>query len=310
MKAAQISKYGGPEAIEIREIDKPALKDKQVLVEVKAAAINPFDWKLRSGNFRQSIPLNLPITLGADFSGAVKEVAKDVTNIKPGDEVYGSAIVLNGGSGALAEYATANTANIGPKLASLSHEQAAALVLVGISAFQALDKLNLEKGQRLLIQGGAGGIGSAAIQYAKHLGVYVAVIVRETDKVFVRDLGADEVIDYQKEKFEDKLKDFDAVFDTVGGDVYANSFKVLKKGGVIISMTMPPNEELMTQYGNNALYQTTSEKTDSINRLTELIDKGVIKPQIDKEFPLEQTAEAFEHLETGHPKGKVVVKIS
>jgi len=309
MKAAQISQYGGPEVIEIREIDKPTLKDTQVLAEVKAAAINPFDWKVRAGYMKENIPLKFPVTLGADFSGVVTEVASDVKDYKPGDEVYGSAIVLGGGSGTLAEYAAANAANIAQKPAKLDHEQSAALVLVGVSAFQALDQLNLSKGQKLLIQGGAGGVGSATIQYAKHLGVYVAVTVREADKVFVRDLGADEVIDYQKEKFEEKLGGFDAVFDTVGDETYEKSFQVLKPGGKIISMRQPPNEELASKHNVTALYQTSQVNTKSLERLSELVDKDVIKPQIDKEFPLDQAAEAFKHLERGHPRGKVVVKI-
>ncbi len=305
MKAAQISQYGGPEVIEINEVGKPLPQAGQVLVEVQAAAINPFDWKMREGYVKGAIK-SLPITLGGDFSGVVESGADQ---FQPGDEVYGSALILSGGSGALAELATTKPENIAKKPAKLNHSEAASLVLVGVSAFQALDQLKLKPASKLLIQGGAGGIGSAAIQYAKHLGTYVATTVREADVAFVKSLGADQVIDYQKAKASEKLHNFDAVFDTVGDEVYKDSFKVLKKGGPIISMTMPPDEELATKYQVKALYQGTKVNIESLNRLTKLIEGNVITPHVDKEFPLAQTAEAFKHLETGHPKGKVVIKI-
>ncbi len=309
MKAAQINQYGGPEVIAVTDTDMPVSKDAQVLVKVQAAAINPFDWKIRAGYMKDAIPLSLPVTLGADFSGVVSEVAEGVTDFKAGDEVYGSAIILNGGSGALAEHAAVNTKSIARKPATVSFEQAAALVLVGVSAVQALDQLNLAPGKKVLIHGGAGGIGSAAIQYAKSLGAYVAATARGEDKDFVIQLGADEVIDYENQKFEDAVNDYDAVFDTVGGETYARSFKVLAKGGIIISMLEQPSEQLMSEYGVTALPMSTDVNTGSLNRLAELVAEGTIKPQVDKVFPLEQTADAFTYLETGHPKGKVVVKI-
>ncbi len=309
MKAAQINKYGGPEVIEINEVDKPTPKAGQVLVEVHAAAINPFDWKVRSGAYQKMIPIKFPMTVGADFSGVITQLGKGVTEFSVGDEVFGTAITLSGGSGAVAEYTVANSDNTALKPANTNFEEAAALVLVGISAFQALDKLNLQTGQKLLIHGGAGGIGSTAIQYAKHLGAYVATTVRSDDTEFVKQLGADEVIDYEKQVFENELKDYDAVFDTVGGDAYSKSFKVLKKGGILISMVEQRSEELASRCGVKALMQNSEEKTKDLLRLKKLAEDGVIKPQIDKKFPLEQTAEAFKHLETGHPQGKVVITI-
>lgn len=310
MKAVQIKQYGGPEVIEINDIQKPTPNPNQVLVAVKAAAINPFDYKLRSGASQESIPLQFPITIGADFAGVIEAVGMDVNDFTVGQAVYGSAIVLNGGSGALADFAAANAANIAIKPAKLNFEQSAAMVLVGISAFSALDAIGLSNGQKLLIQGGAGGIGSAAIQYAKHFGAHVTATARGTDQEFVSKLGADEVVNYETQDITSLTADFDAVFDTVGGDTYTNSFKVIKRGGKIISMNEQPNADLMAQYGVEALHQNTSVNTDTLNKLSNLLDDGIIAPQIDKTFPLDQTSAAFTYLETGHPRGKVVITIS
>lgn len=309
MKAARYSEYGGPDVIQIQEVQSPSLKENQILAQVKAAAINPFDGKLRSGMFKDSIPLELPATIGGDFSGVVSQVADGVTGFKAGDEVYGSANILGGGSGALAEILATDAGKVAVKPANVSHAQAAALVVVGVSAIQALEQLHLGPGKKVLIHGGAGGIGSASIQYSKHLGAYVATTIRAADNEFVSGLGADETIDYEQQKFEELLHDYDAVFDTVGGENYKRSFQVLKPGGIIISMNEKPDQELADQHRVSALYQSTSVESGSLERLRELIESGVIEPQVDREFPLEQAAEAFKHLETGHPRGKVVISL-
>jgi alcohol dehydrogenase len=308
MRAAQFSNYGGPEVIKITEKNTPVPSEGQLLVRVQAAAINPFDAKLRNGIMKEAIPLELPVTIGGDFSGIVTKEAEGVTEFKAGDEVYGSANILGGGSGSVAEYAAANLKNIARKPANLTHEEAAAIVLVGVSAYDVIDKLNLSEGKMVLIQGGAGGIGSAAIQYAKSLGAYVATTARSADKDFVIGLGADQVIDYENELFENLLQDFDAVFDTVGGKVYTRSFGILKSGGIIISMNETPNEQLALQYGVTAFHQNTKVNSDALKRLAELVEKKIITPQIDKTFPLHQAAEAFKHMETGSPRGKVVIQ--
>lgn len=309
MKAAQYSQYGGSEVIEIKEIDKPELKEGQVLVEVKAAAVNPFDWKVRRGYMKETIPLELPITIGADYSGILNEVPDDITDFNVGDEVYGSANVLNGGSGGFAEYATSNTTSMALKPTTLSHEESAAIVIVGVSTMQALDQMDLGEGKRILIHGGAGGIGSVAVQYAKHLGAYVVTTARGQDKDFVIGIGADEVIDYETQDFTQIIKDFDAVFDTVSGETYTKSFRVLKPGGIIVSMNEQPNEELAIKHGVKAVLLSSKVNTMSLDRLREVVDKGIIKPQVDKVFPLDQAAEAFNYQENGHPKGKVVVSV-
>ena len=204
----------------------------KVLVSIKAAGVNPVDWKIREGAFQQMIQLQFPSTLGIDFSGVIKQVGEGVSSsdFKQGDEVYGQAGVTNGGSGAFAEMALAKTEGISNKPKRLSHIEAAALPLVGVSAWRALtENIGLSKGQRILIHGGAGGIGSIAIQLAKYLGAEIATTVSANDKQFVQELGADVVIDYKSQNFEDLLHDYDSVFDTVGGQTYKRSFKVLKK---------------------------------------------------------------------------------
>src|SRR5438874_1282919 len=244
MKSAQINKYGSSEVIEINQsTPEPTVSSGKALVTIKAAGVNPADWKIREGGLQQMISLQFPSTLGMDFSGVIKQVGEGVSpsEFKQGDEVYGQAGVISGGSGAFAEMALANTERIAYKPKKLSHAEASAFPLVGVSAWRALtENIRLSKGQRILIHGGAGGIGSIAIQLAKHLGAYVATTVSTNDKQFVQELGADHVIDYKNQNFEDLLHDCDAVFDTVGGETYKRSFKVLKKGGIIVSMLEQP----------------------------------------------------------------------
>ena len=311
MKAVQIKGYGGVEVIEINDNAlKPTPSKNQVLVEVHAASINPVDWKIRSGYLKDMMPLNFPATLGGDFAGAVTEVGEEVSEFKTGDEVFGSAIVLNGGSGSFAQFLVANVANIAHKPKTVNFEQAAALPLVGASAVQALEEhIKLQGGQKILIHGGAGGIGHVAIQLAKVLGAHVATTVSTEDTDFAKSLGADEVIDYKTQKFEELLKNFDAVFDTVGGKITDVSFSVLKKNGVIVSMVGQPNEDLAKQHGIIAIGQGTSTNASHLRRVAELVDSRKLKAKIDKIFPLEQVKEAFRYQEENHPRGKVVIKI-
>lgn len=311
MKAVQINNYGGIEVLELDEnAPKPRVAGGQILVEVHAASLNPFDWKVRAGYVKNYAPLNFPATLGGDFAGIVQDVGEGAKDFKTGDEVYGSALVLGGGSGSLAELTSANTGNIALKPKSASFDEAAALPLVGASAIQALENhIKLQSGQKILIHGGTGGIGHIAVQLAKAIGAYVATTVSPDDKDFAKSLGADKTIDYKNEKFDELLKDFDAVFDTVGGETTKRSFTVLKKGGVIVSMLGQPDEKLAKEYGVTAISQSTTTDARHLKRLTELVDSGKIKVSIDKTFPLAQVKEAFRHLEESHPRGKVAVHV-
>jgi len=311
MKAAQINRYGGSEAVEInKNAASPVASPGKLIVEVYAAGVNPIDWKIREGYMQQMRSLSFPITLGSDFSGLVMEAGEGVSGFKKGDEVYGQAIVLGGGSGSFAEFALVNAKAIAYKPKSVSHVEAAALPLAGVSAYQALvDHIGLSVGKKILIHGGAGGIGTFAIQLARHEGAYVAATAGTDSIKYVKDLGADEVIDYRKQSFEDLLSDYDAVFDTVGGDTYARSFKVLKKGGIIVSMLEQPREELTEKYGVNAISQFTQVTSGRLSKLAELVDRGAVKVYVDRIFPLERVGEALSYLQKGHPRGKVVLEI-
>ncbi|MCZ7356710.1 MAG: NADP-dependent oxidoreductase [Candidatus Methanoperedens sp.] len=309
MKAAQIKKYGGSEVVEInKNAPKPTVSRGQLLVEVYAAGVNPVDWKIREGYMQQMMPLKFPATLGMDFSGVIVEVGEGISGFKKGDEVFGQASVLNGGS--FAEYASADAKATARKPKNFSHVEAAASPLTGVSAWQALvDHMGLSKGKKILIHGGAGGIGTIAIQLAKNLGAYVATTASAKDLQYVKELGADEAIDYKNQSFDNLIRNYDAVFDTVGGETYVKSFTVLKKGGIIVSMLEQPRSELMKRYGVNAIAQFTQVNSERLSKLAELADKRVVKVHVDKTFPLEEAVEALEYLQNGHPRGKVVLKI-
>jgi NADPH:quinone reductase-like Zn-dependent oxidoreductase len=311
MRAAQINKYGGSDVVEInKNAAKPAVAAGRVLVEVYAAGINPVDWKIREGYMSKMVPLPFPATLGGDFSGVIQEVGAGVTGFKKGDEVYGRDGFPATGSGSFADMISVDTKVIALKPKNLNHVEAAALPLTGLSAIQALtEHIGLTKGKKILIHGGAGGIGSMAIQLAKHLGAYVATTAAEKDISFVKQLGADQAIDYKKQSFDNILKDYDAVYDTVGGETYTRSHKVLKKGGIIVSMLEQPKADLMKQYGVKAIGQFTQPSAERLKKLTDLVEKGVIKVHVDKTFPLEQAREALDYQQQGKAVGKVVIKI-
>lgn len=311
MKSAQINAYGGAEVVEINgSAANPSAADGKVVVAVFAAGVNPVDWKMRQGYLAEMMPLSFPATLGGDFSGVIKEAGSGVSGLNVGDEIYGQAGVLLGGSGSFAEYALSLLQNVSLKPKNISHEEAASLPLAGVSAVQALfEHMKLGKEQKILIHGGAGGIGTFAVQIARHLGAAVAATASAEDAEYVKGLGADQVIDYKSQKFEDVIKDFDAVFDTVGGETYTRSFPALKKGGVIVSMIEQPNRELMEKYGVNAIAQFTQVTKERLEKLTGLVERGAVKVHIDKVFSLDEAAAALKYLETGKPKGKVVIKI-
>jgi alcohol dehydrogenase len=313
MKSIQIKRYGSSDVMEVNDTASvPSLPPGKILVNVNAAGVNPIDWKIREGYMQQMIQLQFPSTLGMDFSGVIKQIGENMpSDFKQGNEVYGQASVLRGGSGAFAELALVDKDTIAHKPKTLDHLQSAALPLVGVSAWQAIvENIGLSKGQKILIHGGAGGIGSIVIQLAKHLGAYVATTASTNDKQFVQGLGADQVVDYTTEKFEDTIHDYDAVFDTVAGDTYKRSFEVLKKGsGIIVSMLEQPNSELMNQYGVKALFQFTQVNRERLTKLAEWVDQNNIKVNVDKTFSLNEAAKALDYQKDVHPRGKVVLTV-
>ena len=311
MKALQMSEYGTVDVLSLNQNAPKAVPGKeQVLVEVHAASINPIDWKVRTGYMKDAVPLTMPATLGGDVSGIVSEVGEFVPDLKIGDRVYGYSSLLSGGSGSFAEFAMAKASTLAHAPQQVNFVEAAALPLVGASAVQALEEhIKLQRGQKILIHGGAGGIGSVAIQLAKSIGAHVETTASGEERAYVKELGADEVIDYKNEAFEQKLRDLDAVFDTVGGSTTEKSFKVLKKGGTLVSMLGQPDAGLAQQHGVTAVGQLTHVTTEVFKRLAQLVDSGSVKIRIHKEFPLDKAKEAFELVEKGHPRGKVILEI-
>jgi alcohol dehydrogenase len=310
MRAAQINDYGGPEVIGITEVPEPTLAKEMYLVDIFAASINPFDIHLVSGAMKDRIPLQLPVTLGSDFAGKLIKVPEGQNQYHLGDEVYGQASILSGNSGAWAEKVAVKALTLAHKPSNVSFIEAASLPLVGTSALQALNEhLHLTKGQKILIHGGSGGIGSVAIQLAKHLGAIVATTVSSAGIEKAKEFGTDLVINYRDEDFTKMVKDYDAVFDTVGGVTYQKSFVVLKKGGTIVSMVMPADQELMAMYGVNAIHQFTHSNHELLEELSKLVETGVVITQVDQTFPLDKIQEAVTVKTKGGVIGKVVIEI-
>jgi alcohol dehydrogenase len=310
IRAARLAHYGGAEAVRIEHVPIPELKAGGLLVRVHAAGLNPIDWKTRAGLLQKTIPMQLPTTLGGDFSGTVEAVGLGVADFKVGDEVYGQASPMSGGSGSFAELAVAQAGTVGAKPRNVSHAESAALPLAGVAALQALtENLGVSRNQKMLIHGGAGGIGSFAVQIASYLGAHVATTVGSRDIGYAKALGADTVVDYKSEKFEEVLRNLDGILDTVGGDTYARSFKPLKRGGRLASMLEQPQQALVDEFGVEASMVLARATTRRLTRLAKLVDEGALKVNIDRTLPLEQVAEALLYLEQGSPRGKVVLTI-
>jgi NADPH:quinone reductase-like Zn-dependent oxidoreductase len=309
MKAAQINNYGGPDLIVVRrDAPRPTPAKTQLLVEVRAASLNPIDTIIRTGGMQQKHPLQFPATLGGDFAGVVVEFGQQVRRLAAGDGVYGQASKLMNGSGTLAEYTVVDQDKTALKPKSIDFTAAASLPLVGTSAVQAITEyLNVRPGQRILIHGAAGGIGSVAVQLAKHLGAYVIGTAFSDDIEYVTKLGANEVIDVQAQQFDKVVRDVDGVLDTVGGETNAKSYGVIKRGGVLVSMTVQPDQARMSETGVKAIAQFTQPTTERLTKLAELVDAGAIKPNIDRVFTLDQAAAAFKYRETNKPRGKVMI---
>lgn len=310
MKSARIDEYGDSSVIKIVDIENPTPNEGQVLVEVHASSINPFDTAIRSGAMKEFIPLELPITPGGDIAGVVTEIGQGVDGFARGDKVYGQANVVAGSSGAFAEYAVTKAGHIAKMPSNLDFQKAASLPLVGVSAWQALVKhIDLKSQQKIFIHGGAGGIGTVAIQIAKNIGAHVATTATGKGLEYVKGLGVDEVIDYKSQDFAEILEDFDAVFDTVGGDDFAKSFGVLKSGSTAVTMIAQFDPAKADELGITALMQQTNVTTEALSELAKLVELGVVTPHVDKVYDLDDIAEAFRARESGEIIGKVVISI-
>lgn len=307
MKAAIVKAYGSQ--VEVADIAQPALLDDSLMIEVHATSVNPVDNLIRAGYLKAMLPLPLPYTVGNDVSGVVTAVGKDVSAYKVGDAVFARPQGMQ--SGTFAEFVMIKAADAAHKPTNLSHIEAASLPLVALTAWQALvDKGHLQRGQKVLIHAGSGGVGSIAIQLAKHLGATVATTTSSENVAMVRALGADTVIDYKSQKFEDIVHDCDLVVDTMGGATREKSYGVLKKGGRLVSITGPeatPGTAEKMGLKFDAFFMSPSG--EELAQIGQLAEQGIIKPLIDKTFALDESQAALDYSKLGRAKGKIVVTV-
>jgi alcohol dehydrogenase len=332
MKAFVLQRYGKKRALQSTEVPNPVLGDDEVLVEVHAAGVNLLDAKIRSGEFKLILPYRLPLILGHDVAGVVVKVGSRVRQFKPGDEVYARPDDLR--IGTFAEFVPVKETSLAHKPKSLTMEEAASLPLVGLTAWQALiERAKLKAGQKVFIQAGSGGVGTFAVQLAKHLGATVATTTSTANVALVKSLGADVVIDYKTQDFEKILRDYDVVLNSQDGKTLEKSLRVLKGGGKLISISGPPDPDFGKEIaapgfvrlvmrllssgvrrkarGRGVGYSFLFMKANGsqLHEITRLIEAGAIRPVIDKVFRFESTNEAIAYVEAGRAKGKVVIKI-
>jgi NADPH:quinone reductase-like Zn-dependent oxidoreductase len=332
MKAFIVKRYSKEDKLQLVELPEPAVKDNEVLVQIHAASINQIDIKLKSGEFKLLLPYKFPLILGHDLAGIVTEIGSKVSRFKVGDEIFAQPAIFKIGS--LAEYIAINENDVALKPKNLSMEQAASIPLVGLTAWQALiEKANLKRGQKVFIQAGSGGVGTFAIQLAKHLGATVATTTSAANIDLVKSLGADIVIDYKKDDFETILKDYDVVLNSQDTKTLEKSLRILKPNGKVISISGPPDVDFAKQMGSpwfvkiimkilssgikkkakrlgvNYSFLFMRANGNQLTEITSLINNGVIKPVMDKVFPFKQTNDALTYVDAGRAKGKVVVKV-
>jgi NADPH:quinone reductase-like Zn-dependent oxidoreductase len=306
MKAVRFHEYGPATALKLEDVPRPTPGEDEILVKVHAAGVNPVDAKIRAGSLGKMF--KLPLTPGFDVSGVVESVGTKVTRFKAGDEVFAYLSLMRGG--AYAEYSIVKEGEAAMKPAKLTHGQAAAVPLAALTAWQALiDTAKLAKGQSILIHGGSGGVGSFAIQIAKARGAKVYATASAKNLKLLKDLGADEAIDYADGKFEDRVKDVDAVLDPIGGETQTRSLSVLKKGGILVSIVQPPDPKKAVELGVRSAIILVKPSSAQLAEISSMIDAGSIKPEISLTLPLADAAKAHEQIETGHTRGKIVLKI-
>jgi alcohol dehydrogenase len=332
MLAVRIHEYGGPEVLRLEEVEKPTPGPRDLLVRVRATAVNPVDWKFRSGGQRNIAPFKLPWILGLDVSGVVEAVGSKVQKFKVGDEIWSSPRHTRPGT--YAEYTCIDEREAAFKPKNITHEEAASIPLVGLTAYQCVvEKGRLQKGQRVLVQAGAGGVGSFAIQLAKHLGAHVITTASARNTDFVKELGADEVIDYTKGNFADACAPVDLVIDSVGESAFDDNLRVLRRGGRMSNITIdvPRHVERygtffslftlvgamiklhlwpLLKKGVRSRHVIKRCDGEQLQEITRLVEAGAIRPVIDRVLPLAEIQEAHRHSETHRAKGKIVVKVS
>ena len=310
MKAVVINKYGSLNELKELEVPTPEIENNQVLLELYATSINPIDWKLRYGYLKEQLPFTFPIILGWDAAGIVKEVGQDVSRFKVGDRVFARPATTNRGT--YAEYTAVDEDLLARIPDNITFEEAAAVPLAGETAWQCLvDFSDIKAGDKVLIHAGAGGVGSYAIQFAKHFGAYVASTASDRNKELLNELGVDQFINYKNQDFSELLSDYDIVLDTMGGEVMNKSFKVLKEGGKLVSIAGVPDEERAKQKGIKAGSYWLNPSGKQLSEIANIMERGIVKSIIGHVMPFteEGIKEAHKLSETHHAKGKIVIKM-
>jgi NADPH:quinone reductase-like Zn-dependent oxidoreductase len=333
MQAFILDRYGKSDGMRLGDMSEPEIRDSDVLVRIHAAGVNPLDSKIAEGEFKLLLPYRFPLVLGNEVAGVVIRIGNSVRRFKIGDEVYSRP--SKDRIGAFAELIAINEADVAIKPKQLTMEEAASIPLVGLTAWQALvERANLQKGQKVLIHAGSGGVGTFAIQLARHLGATVATTTSTANVDLVKSLGADIVIDYKKQDFAEVLRDYDVVLNSLGKETLEKSLRVLKPGGKLISISGPPDADFAKANGSSWLLQQVMRLLsfsirhkarrqgasysflfmradgEQLNRITALIEAGAIRPVIDRVFPFEATNDALAYSETGRAKGKIVIKLA
>jgi NADPH:quinone reductase-like Zn-dependent oxidoreductase len=308
IRKIRIHRFGGADVLQIDEVE-PSLPDaSQVLVSVRAASVNPVDFKIRSGKYPAVKEDRLPYTLGRDVSGVVEKCSAQATLFKVGDEVFGMVGI---GGGGYAEKAVLDQKAIARKPPGLDHPHAAAIPLAGQTAWQGLFRHGgLKAGQSILIHGGSGGVGHFAIQFAKAKGAHVLTTVSTANVAFAKSLGADVVIDYTTQRFEDHASNLDMVYDLIDGETRERSWKLLKRGGTLVSTLTDPSQEKARELGVRALRYTVEADGRELAEIADLVTAGKVKPHVEKTYPLEEASQALTAVEREHPVGKVVLIVN
>lgn len=314
MKAVVINQFGGPEVLTLVEMDKPKIKETEILIEVHACGLNPVDYKIRKGDLNEVFPVTFPRVLGGDISGVVSAVGSQVTDFKVGDEIY-CANKLDK-EGAYAEFVAVEQEIVAKKPETLSYIEAAGLPVAALTAVQTLrDFCELKAGQKVLIHAGAGGVGSLAIQYAKYLGAEVYTTGSSLRKNYLQSLGADRIIDYHSEDFVKVCNDaggMDCVLEAVGGVNYPKSLLATKKGGVVVSIVNPPDADTLTLSHDRKIktdFMLLSSSRQDLDIIRDLVDKKIMNVSISRTYKMEELQEAHKDLETGRTQGKLVLEV-
>ncbi len=330
MKAAYIKAYGGPDKVEIGEQSKPEVRTGDVRIKMKAASVNPIDWKTANGDLKALIKPPFPIMLGSDGAGIIESIGEGVSNFKIGDEVFFRCHKMD--TGTFAEYFSVPAELVALKPKNMSFIEAASIPLIGLTVTQSLtEKADMVSGSKVLIHAGAGGVGTFAIQYAKACGAYIATTASKKRNALLSELGANEIIDYHTQNIEDVLSDYDIVLDTLGPSVHTASYKTLKKGGVLVTVLGIPDNETIAEYGANFMVKIVARMHNKkmhklaakhgalykhhlmyasgsqLAEIAKLIEAGKIKAIIDSTYPLDQVQAAFERSMTGRAQGKIII---